>query len=145
MDAAQLARTLHERPSVADGGTGALIYQMLGYPRALCIEHTPLTHPEMVLQIHLAYIAAGAELIQALSYGANRIKLAPYGLMEKAAAINSQAVKLAREAREEGIRISEELLAELVRRPEVSGTYIICPFNRYELALTILDAVSLPK
>jgi homocysteine S-methyltransferase len=53
-----------------------------------------------VLQIHLAYIAAGAELIQAHSYGANRVRLAPYGLAEKAVAINSQAVKLAREAKE---------------------------------------------
>jgi methionine synthase / methylenetetrahydrofolate reductase(NADPH) len=85
---------------VADGGMGSLIYHTLGYPPALCIEHTPLTHPEMVMQIHLGYIAAGAELIQAHSYGANRVKLAPYGLAEKAVAINSQAVKLAREAKE---------------------------------------------
>jgi homocysteine S-methyltransferase len=49
------------------------------------------------------------------------------------------------QAKEEGIRISEELLAELSRQPEVSGAYIICPFNRYELALTILEAVALPK
>jgi hypothetical protein len=88
--------------------------------------------------------AAGAELIQDHSYSANRIKLAPYGLLDKASAINAQAVKLAREAKEEGIRISEELLEELTRRPEVSGAYIICPFNRYELALTILEAVTLP-
>ena len=41
--------------------------------------------------------------------------------------------------------IAEELLSELSRRPEVAGAYIICPFNRYELALTILEAVGLPK
>src|ERR687891_1589151 len=97
MDGAQLRELLRQRPMVADGGIGSLIYQTLGYPRALCIEHTPLTHPETVLQIHLAYIAAGAELIQAHSYGANRVRLAPYGLAEKAVAINSQAVKLGRE------------------------------------------------
>jgi homocysteine S-methyltransferase len=91
---------LRERPLVVDGGMGSLIYQTLGYPPALCLEHTPLTHPETVLQIHLAYIAAGAELIQAHSYGANRVRLAPYGLAEKTVAINSQAVKLAREAKE---------------------------------------------
>ena len=100
MDASQLRTLLRERPVVADGGMGSLIYQTLGYPPALCIEHTPLTHPETVLQIHLAYISAGAELIQAHSYGANRVRLAPYGLAEKAVAINSQAVKLAREAKE---------------------------------------------
>ena len=49
------------------------------------------------------------------------------------------------QAKEEGLHIVEELLAELSRRPEVAGAYIICPFNRYELALTILDAVALPK
>ncbi len=100
MDASHLGTLLRERPLVADGGMGSLIYQTLGYPPALCIEHTPLTHPETVLQIHLGYIAAGAELIQAHSYGANRVRLAPYGLAERAVAINSQAVKLAREAKE---------------------------------------------
>jgi homocysteine S-methyltransferase len=100
MEAAQLRTLLRRRPLVADGAMGSLIYQSLGYPRALCIEHTPLTHPETVLQIHLAYIAAGAELIQAHSYGANRVKLATYGLPDKTVAINSQAVKLAREAKE---------------------------------------------
>jgi methionine synthase / methylenetetrahydrofolate reductase(NADPH) len=100
MEASQLSSLLHNRPLVVDGGMGSLIYQTLGYPPALCIEHTPLTHPETVLQIHLSYIAAGAELIQAHSYGANRVRLAPYGLAEKAVAINSQAVKLAREAKE---------------------------------------------
>ena len=100
MDASQLRSLLRERPLVADGGMGSLIYQTLGYPRALCIEHTPLTHAETVLQIHLAYIAAGAELVQAHSYGANRIRLMPFGLQDKVAAINGQAVKLAREAKE---------------------------------------------
>ena len=49
------------------------------------------------------------------------------------------------QAKGEGIRIAEELLIELWRRPEVAGAYIVCPFNRYELAPTILDAVALPK
>ncbi len=100
MDTQHLQMQLRTRPLVADGGMGSLIYQMLGYPRALCIEHTPLTHPETVLQIHLAYIAAGSELIQTHSFGANRVKLTPYGLAEKVGAINGQAVKLARDAKE---------------------------------------------
>ncbi len=109
MDGSQLRSLLRERPMVADGGMGSLIYQTLGYPRALCIEHTPLTHAETVLRIHLAYIAAGAELLQVHSYGANRIRLTPYGLQDKVEAINGQAVKLAREAKE--IAGKEVLLA----------------------------------
>jgi methionine synthase I (cobalamin-dependent)/5,10-methylenetetrahydrofolate reductase len=119
MDASYLRSRLRDRPMVADGGIGSLIYQTLGYPRALCIEHTPLTHPETVLQIHLAYIAAGAELIQAHSYGANRIKLAPYGLQDKAVAINGQAVKLAREAKE--ISGREVLIAGSIGPIELLG------------------------
>ena len=49
------------------------------------------------------------------------------------------------QAKEEGLRIVEELLSELSRRPEVAGAYIICPFNRYELALTVLEAVDCPS
>jgi methionine synthase / methylenetetrahydrofolate reductase(NADPH) len=119
MDASQLRSLLRERPLVADGGMGSLIYQTLGYPRALCIEHTPLTHAETVLQIHLAYIAAGAELVQAHSYGANRIRLAPYGLQDKVAAINGQAVKLAREAKE--IAGKEVLIAGSIGPIELLG------------------------
>jgi len=100
MDTQQLRSLLRTRTLVGDGGIGSLLYQTLGYPRSLCIEQTPLTHAEIVLQIHLAYIAAGAELIQTHSFGANRIKLAPYGLADNVAAINGQAVKLAREAKE---------------------------------------------
>ncbi len=119
MDAGYLRLRLRERSMIADGGIGSLIYQTLGYPRALCIEHTPLTHPETVLQIHLAYIAAGAELIQAHSYGANRIKLAPYGLQDKVGALNGQAVKLAREAKE--ISGREVLIAGSIGPIELLG------------------------
>jgi methionine synthase / methylenetetrahydrofolate reductase(NADPH) len=119
MEASHLHSLLRERPIVADGGIGSLIYQTLGYPRALCIEHTPLTHPETVLQIHLSYITAGADLIQAHSYGANRIKLAPYGLQEKTTAINGQAVKLAREAKE--ISGKEILIAGSIGPVELLG------------------------
>jgi methionine synthase I (cobalamin-dependent)/5,10-methylenetetrahydrofolate reductase len=119
MHAANLRSRLRDRAMVADGGIGSLIYQTLGYPRALCIEHTPLTHSETVLQIHLAYIAAGAELIQAHSYGANRIKLAPYGLQDKVGALNGQAVKLAREAKE--ISGREVLIAGSIGPIELLG------------------------
>ncbi|HZG68909.1 MAG TPA: bifunctional homocysteine S-methyltransferase/methylenetetrahydrofolate reductase, partial [Herpetosiphonaceae bacterium] len=45
-------------------------------------------------------INAGAELVETNTYGANRIRLAPYGLADKVREINFRAMKLAREARE---------------------------------------------
>jgi homocysteine S-methyltransferase len=119
MDTAQLQALLRTRTLVGDGGLGSLIYQNLGYPRSLCIEQTPISHPETVLQIHLAYIAAGAEIIQTHSFGANRVKLEPYGLADKVGAINGQAVKLAREAKE--ISGKEVLIAGSIGPVELLG------------------------
>jgi methionine synthase I (cobalamin-dependent)/5,10-methylenetetrahydrofolate reductase len=139
MDTTELRSLLRERPVVADGGMGSLIYQTLGYPSALCIEHTPLTHPETVLQIHLGYIAAGAEVIQVHSYGANRVRLAPYGLAEKASAINSQAVKLAREAKE--ISGKDVLIAGSISPLELLGysTETLDAETRHLIAETVQE------
>jgi homocysteine S-methyltransferase len=65
-----------------------------------CFDELNLTEPKIVEEIHRAYISAGAELIETNTFGANRIKLARYGLENRVREINFRAVKLAREARE---------------------------------------------
>jgi homocysteine S-methyltransferase len=85
-------------PIVADGGLGALISDAV--PRLRCPEEANLRAPESVVSVHVAYIRAGAELIETNSFGANRPKLASHYLEEEFERINSTAVKLAREARE---------------------------------------------
>ena len=42
MDASELRSLLRERPVVADGGMGSLIYHTLGYPPALCMSIHPV-------------------------------------------------------------------------------------------------------
>jgi homocysteine S-methyltransferase len=69
-----------------------------GFERSF--DELNLTQPAVVEEIHRAYIAAGAELIETNTFGANRIKLAKHGLEGKVRDINFKAVKLAREARE---------------------------------------------
>jgi homocysteine S-methyltransferase len=69
-------------------------------PRLRCPEEACLRAPEAVVSLHLAYINAGAELIQANTFAANRRKLVHRFLEEDFEQINSTAVKLAREARE---------------------------------------------
>jgi homocysteine S-methyltransferase len=70
----------------------------VGFQRSF--DELNLTEPRLVEEIHRAYIAAGAELIETNTFGANRFKLARHGLEHKVREINLRAVKLAREARE---------------------------------------------
>jgi homocysteine S-methyltransferase len=65
-----------------------------------CLDAINLSEPNVVQQIHRDYIAAGAELLETTTYGANRFRLQPFGLAERARDINRQGARLAREARE---------------------------------------------
>jgi homocysteine S-methyltransferase len=93
-----LERLASGPPIVADGGLGALISDAV--PRLRCPEEANLRAPESVVSVHVAYIRAGAELIETNSFGANRPKLAGHFLEDEFERINSTAVRLAREARE---------------------------------------------
>ena len=83
---------------VADGGTGALLSTRVA--RLRCPEEANLKAPETVVGVHLAFIRAGAELIETNTFGANRRKLSANLLDDRLADIVESGVKLAREARE---------------------------------------------
>ena len=57
-----------------------------------------LTHPELLLDIHRQYIAAGADIISTNSFSANRICQAAYGLEERACEMACAAAAIARRA-----------------------------------------------
>ncbi|HEY3543442.1 MAG TPA: bifunctional homocysteine S-methyltransferase/methylenetetrahydrofolate reductase [Gaiellaceae bacterium] len=86
------------RPLVGDGGMGALLASAV--PRLRCPEEANLRAPESVVDVHVGYIRAGAEIIETNTFGANRPKLAQHFLEDEFDAINNSAVRLAREARE---------------------------------------------
>ncbi|HEY0776846.1 MAG TPA: bifunctional homocysteine S-methyltransferase/methylenetetrahydrofolate reductase, partial [Gemmatirosa sp.] len=54
--------------------------------------------PDLVRAVHDAYVAAGAEVIETNTFGANRVKLAQYGLETQVEAINRRGAALARAA-----------------------------------------------
>jgi methionine synthase / methylenetetrahydrofolate reductase(NADPH) len=93
-----VARLAAGTPIVADGGTGALLASAVS--RLRCPEEANLRAPDSVIDVHLGYIRAGADLIETNTFGANRTKLAQHFLEDEFAAINSAGVRLAREARE---------------------------------------------
>src|SRR5438105_2907755 len=78
---------------------GTMLYS-LGVPSNRCFDECNLSQPDLVRQVHEAYIKAGAEVIETNTYGANRFKLATYDLSDKVRKINSRGAKLARESRE---------------------------------------------
>ena len=57
-----------------------------------------LTRPDVIKNIHLEYLRAGAHIIETNTFGATRIAQADYELSDKAKAINHAAVRVARDA-----------------------------------------------
>jgi len=91
-------RLAGDRVLVGDGGTGALLSAAV--PRLRCPEEANLKAPEAVISVHAGFIRAGAELIEANTFGANRRKLSAQFLDDRLEEIVERGVKLAREARE---------------------------------------------
>lgn len=60
-----------------------------------------LTRPDIIKGIHLAYLEAGADIIETNTFNANRISQADYGLEDYVVAINKAAAALACEAARE--------------------------------------------
>ncbi|MEO8230016.1 MAG: bifunctional homocysteine S-methyltransferase/methylenetetrahydrofolate reductase [Chloroflexota bacterium] len=90
---------LGARPILVDGGMGTLLFSR-GVPQRACLEELVASHPELVGAAHREYLEAGAELIETLSLGANRQRLAAWGLENRVGSLNRRAAQLAREARE---------------------------------------------
>lgn len=86
---------LRKQVLVGDGAMGTLLYS---YGVDRCKEELNLSHPQEILQIHQQYVAAGADVIQTNTYAANYTKLSRYGLQDQVKAINTAAVRLAKQA-----------------------------------------------
>jgi homocysteine S-methyltransferase len=84
---------------LCDGAMGTLLYAR-GVPYERCFDEQNLSNPQLVQQIHLDYIKAGAEIIETNTFGANKIRLKAHGLDGKVKEINFRGAKLAREARD---------------------------------------------
>jgi methionine synthase / methylenetetrahydrofolate reductase(NADPH) len=82
---------------VGDGAIGTMLYNK-GIGLDSNFEHLNLVRPELVLELHREYIAAGAQLIETNTFGANYGKLQAIGLDKRVRDINLQGAKLARRA-----------------------------------------------
>ena len=90
---------LRRRPLLFDGAMGTLLFSR-GIPARACLDELVLTRSDLISTIHEEYLAAGADAIETNTFGANRIRLAEFGLEKIAGRMNRRAAQLAREARE---------------------------------------------
>ncbi len=61
-------------------------------------EYLSISKPEIIKQVHLDYLKAGADIIETNTFGANGIILKEYGLEDKVKELNIASVKLAKDA-----------------------------------------------
>src|SRR5690554_3634672 len=91
-----LLDALSTRPVVFDGAIGTALYERkMLYTQNF--DQQCLVKPDLVRAIHASHLAAGAEVLQSNSFGANRYRLAAHNLDSQMEAINRAAVRLARE------------------------------------------------
>jgi 5-methyltetrahydrofolate--homocysteine methyltransferase len=116
---ANLPELLKNRILVLDGAMGTMIQQRKlseadyrGLPHVKRFEAHPsdlkgnnellnITHPEIILDIHRQYLAAGADLIETNTFGATTVAQDDYKMPELAREMNLAAAKLAKQACDE--------------------------------------------
>jgi len=93
------AERLQRAPLLLDGAMGTLLFSR-GVPQRASLDELVESRPDLIGAIHREYIDAGADVIETNSFGANRFRLTPFGLTDKAARLNRRAAQIAREARD---------------------------------------------
>ncbi len=100
-----LLELLQQRILVLDGAMGTMLQQRHltatdfgGASLEGCNENLVRTRPDVVLDIHHAYLQAGADIFETNSFGGTPLVLGEYGLAGDARELNRRAAELARQA-----------------------------------------------
>lgn len=93
------AERLAARPLLFDGAMGTLLFSR-GIPQRASLDELVASRPDLIGTVHREYIAAGADVVETCTFGANRFRLAEHGLADRAGRLNRRAAQLAREARD---------------------------------------------
>lgn len=107
----QLKEILNKRILLLDGAMGTMIQQYMlseqdyrgerfvDWPSDLKGNNDllSLTQPQIISDIHKAYLEAGSDIIETNTFNATRVAMADYGMQELSAEINRESAKLARQ------------------------------------------------
>ena len=91
---------LERRVLVCDGAMGTMLYGK-GIFLNQSFDELNLKQPDLVAEVHQAYVRAGADVIESNTFGANRVKLAAFGLGDRVPVLNTQGARIARHAARE--------------------------------------------
>lgn len=80
-----------------DGATGSNLVRE-GMPSGVCPEQWILEHPDVMLRLQKAYVAAGTDILYAPTFTSNRVKLAEYGLDNRMEQMIYELVGISKEA-----------------------------------------------
>lgn len=105
MQKPSIQEQMQKKILILDGAMGTMIQQenlkaedFGGEELDGCNEMLVLSRPDLILNIHEAYLAAGSDMIETNTFGATKVVLAEYDLQDKSREINVAAAKLAIEA-----------------------------------------------
>lgn len=84
-------------PLLLDGATGSELLRR-GMPAGVCTERWVLEHPQVLQELQRDYVAAGANVVLAPTFGANAARMEEQGISGKVAEYNTRLVELSREA-----------------------------------------------
>ena len=100
-----LRELMGQRVLVLDGAMGTMLQQrdlsaadFGGAALEGCNEVLVRTRPDVVLDIHRKYFAAGADVVETDTFGGTPLVLGEYGLSAEAQELNKRAAELARQA-----------------------------------------------
>src|SRR3954447_16705512 len=91
---------LDERVLVCDGAMGTMLYAK-GVFINKSFDALNVTQPDLVAEVHQAYVRAGADVVETNTFGANRVRLGSFGLADRLYDINHQGARIARHAARE--------------------------------------------
>ena len=98
-------KKLQDSIVVCDGAMGTMLYAH-GVFINRCFDELNISSPETVMDVHREYAAAGAEILETNTFGANYYKLKPHGLEDKIHLINKRGAENARKAGGDDIYIA---------------------------------------
>ena len=85
----EFRKLIEQGPIILDGAMGTGLMKA-GMSVDECTEKWAVEHPDVVMDIQKDYVEAGAQILYAPTFGANRIKLAEYGLENEIEFLNKE-------------------------------------------------------